>query len=329
MPAASQPAADRSRANAIPNPSPKQSAWLAAAILAMIAIPAAVTLHSVRHPVRLDATSTNPSPYGYTWSLLLFIVPIVAILFWFVPHERITIPKRVLKKALWVLVLLGCALDFFCANKLFVYPNRLATLGIPAPALGGPVPVEEYVFYLTGFIAILLIYVWLSEYWLAAYSVADYADGAKAIDRLFQFHPTSAVLGIGLIAAAIVFKKFVSPVSEGWPWYWMILVGAGFVPSMSFFPTARPVINWRAFILTVFFVVLISLLWEATLAVPYGWWGYQPKQMMGVFIGAWAGLPLEAVCVWIAVSYGAVIVFEVLKLWQASGKTAKKAFTGQ
>jgi len=38
MPAASQPAADRSRANAIPNPSPKQSAWLAAAILAMIAL---------------------------------------------------------------------------------------------------------------------------------------------------------------------------------------------------------------------------------------------------------------------------------------------------
>ena len=41
---------------------------------------------------------------------------------------------------------------------------------------------------------------------------------------------------------------------------------------------------------------------EATLAVPYGWWDYQQKQMMGLFIGAWAGLPIEAVVVWIAVT---------------------------
>jgi len=41
---------------------------------------------------------------------------------------------------------------------------------------------------------------------------------------------------------------------------------------------------------------------SATLAVPYGWWGYQQKQMMGLFIGAWAGLPIEAVVVWIAVT---------------------------
>jgi hypothetical protein len=329
MTSASQPAPARLDAGTAPNPSPKQSALLAAAILGMIAIPAAITLHTVSHPVQSVPTSANPSPYGYTWSLLLFIVPIVAILFWFVPHERVHIPKKVMKKALWILVLTGCALDFFCANRFFVYPNRLATLRIGAPALGGPVPIEEYVFYLTGFIAILLIYVWLSEYWLAAYSVSDYAGSARELKRLLQFHPSSAAVGVLLIVAAILFKKLLSPVPDGWPWYWMILVGAGFVPSMSFFPTARPVINWRAFILTVFFVVLISLLWEATLAVPYGWWGYQPRQMMGVFIGAWAGLPLEAVCVWIAVSYGAVIVFEVLKLWQASGKPARKAFTGR
>jgi hypothetical protein len=51
--------------------------------------------------------------------------------------------------------------------------------------------------------------------------------------------------------------------------------------------------------------------------------------MMGLSIGAWAGLPIEAVCVWIAVTYGTVIVFEVFKLWQASGKTAKRAFLGR
>jgi hypothetical protein len=63
----------------------------------------------------------------------------------------------------------GCATDFFFASRFFVFENPGATLGISAPALNKPVPVEEYIFYLTGFIAVLLIYLWLDEYWLAKY----------------------------------------------------------------------------------------------------------------------------------------------------------------
>ena len=74
--------------------------------------------------------------------------------------------------------------------------------------------------------------------------------------------------------------------------------------------------------------MLISLLWEATLALPYGWWNYQHREMMGLFIGAWADLPVEAVFVWIAVSYGTVIFFEAVKIWQASGRSAKEALLG-
>lgn len=101
-----------------------------------------------------------------------------------------------------------------------------------------------------------------------------------------------------------------------------------FVPAVSFYPTARHFINWRAFSLTLFFILLVSLLWEATLGVAYQWWGYQPKQMIGLHIGAWAGLPIEAVCVWIAVTYATAIVFEIVKLWQPSEKPAKDAFLG-
>jgi hypothetical protein len=81
--------------------------------------------------------------------------------------------------------------------------------------------------------------------------------------------------------------------------------------------------------LTLFIIVLVSLLWEATLAVPYKWWGFQDAQMTGLFIKAWARLPIEEVGVWIAVTYATVIVFEVFKLWQASGKKAKHAFLGK
>ena len=49
---------------------------------------------------------------------------------------------------------------------------------------------------------------------------------------------------------------------------------------------------------------------------------------MGLSIGAWSGLPIEAVFVWIAVTYVTTIVFEVMKLWSACRKTIREAFLG-
>jgi hypothetical protein len=304
------------------------AAGIVVGMLAMVVIPAALTLHSVREPGTLNV-GANPSPHGYTWSLLLFIVPILVIAVWFVPGEGLEIPRRAFRWTIGILVPIGWLLDVICAQWFFVFPNPKATLGISAPALGRPVPVEEYVFYLTGFITILLLYVWLSEYWLAAYTVEDYAGEARALRRLLQFHPMSLVLAVGLLAVAIVHKKWFSAVPEGWPGYFIVLVAGGLIPSVSFYPATRRFINWRALSLTLFIILLVSLLWEATLALPYGWWNYQHGAMMGVFIGAWSGLPIEAVMVWLAVTYGTVILFEVVKIWQASGRRAKEAFLGK
>jgi hypothetical protein len=310
------------------DPSPRLSAWIVAAMVAMIAVPAAITLRTVSSPGTLLVSGSNPTPHGYSWSLLLFVVPIVVILFWFVPGEGVEIPRRAFCWTIGILVPIGFALDFFFAHRFFVFPNSGATLGIGAPALGNPVPVEEYIFYFTGFLCVLLLYLWLDEFWLRAYNVPDYPGESKKISRLLQFHPMSAMVGVALIVAAVVYKKMFSTSPDGLPGYFIVLVAGGFVPAVSFFPTARPFINWRALSLTLFFILLVSMLWEATLAVPYGWWGYRPEQMMGLFIGAWARLPIEAVCVWIAVTYGTVIVFEIFKLWHASGRTAKDAFLG-
>ena len=54
-------------------------------MLAMIVIPASITFNTVRVPAKLDLANPDPTPYGYTWSLLLFIVPIVIIAFWLLP----------------------------------------------------------------------------------------------------------------------------------------------------------------------------------------------------------------------------------------------------
>ncbi|HEX4031745.1 MAG TPA: hypothetical protein VHX20_15350 [Terracidiphilus sp.] len=310
-------------------PNSRQSAWLVAAMLAMIAIPAGITLHTVRQPAAITIAGANPTPHGYSWSLLLFALPIVVIGGWFLPGEQVHIAKRAFGKTLLILVPIGFGLDFFFAHRFFTYSNAGATLGVGAPALGGPIPVEEYIFYFTGFLAVLLIYIWLDEYWMAAYSRLGYDGEAKLVRRLFGFHLSSLLVGLALIVAAILYKKYLSPFPQGFPGYFIVLVIGSTVPSAGFFKTARPFINWRAFSLTLFMILLISLFWEATLAVPYGWWGYQPGAMLGLFIGAWAGLPIEAVLVWISVTYATTIIYEVLKIATSRKSVAHDAAAPQ
>ena len=198
------------------DPSPRLSAWLVAAMLAMVALPAAITLFAVRSPGTLQVSSSNPTPHGYTWSLLLFIVPIVVIGFWFVPAEGVEIPRRAFWRTIGLLVPLGCGLDFFFAHSFFVSAIPGATLGIKAPALGAPVPVEEYIFYFTGFLCVLLIYVWLSEFWLAAYNVPI----IRVSLRRFSSAPVPSNLGDRWRAAdrmAVVYKKMFSPFQTVFP----------------------------------------------------------------------------------------------------------------
>src|SRR2546421_5359007 len=226
-------------------------------MLAMVAVPAGIALHTVRIPAPTQTPPADATPYGYTVSLLLFIIPIIVIGWWFVPQEGIKIPKRAFSRTISVLFIAGCALDYFFANRFFTYRNPAATLRIPAPALGGPVPIEEYVFYLTGFIVVLLIYVWLDEYWLLAYNVPDYPAEAKKLRRLLQFHPTSLVLGLALIGLAIAYKKLVSH-SPGFPGYFTLLVAGGIVPAGRLFSLFPPALHLAALRLALFLFFFVG-----------------------------------------------------------------------
>ena len=311
-----------------PSPSPRASFLLVMGILVMIAIPAALTLHTARIAPAVDQNARDLTPYGYTISLLLFIVPILAISIWFMPCERVRISRTSFWRTIALLFPLGVILDYFFARFFFTFPNLNATSGIRAPAMGGGVPVEEYLFYFTGFVAVLLIYIWLDEYWLAAYSIPIDAARRTDFDRLLRFHPASLILGIVLIGGAILFRNFVAG-PPGIPGYFIFLVVGALGPSALLFPSALPVINWRAFGLTFFLILLISLLWEATLALPYGWWGFRDEQMIGIYVTAWSRLPIEEVCVWCAVTYATAIVYETVRRWHCSGKSAAHAFLGR
>jgi len=234
----------------------------------MIAVPAGLALHTVHIPAQLKSTPADATPYGYTVSLLLFIVPIIVIGWWFVPQEGIRIPKQAFWRTILVLFLGGSSLEITSLPIVSSHtPTTRPRWGSQRPPWVGLCPLRSMSFYFTGFVAVLLVYIWLDEYWQVAYNLPDYPAEAKKLQRLLQFHPTSLVLGLALIGLAIAYKKFVSH-SQGFPGYFTFLVAGGIVAAVSFFPSARAFINWHALSLTLFMILLISMFWEATLAVP-------------------------------------------------------------
>ncbi len=71
---------------------PRLSSWLVLVLLVMIVIPATITLNTVQFPGTLQISNSNPTPFGYTISLSLFIIPIIVIGGWLVPSESLAFP---------------------------------------------------------------------------------------------------------------------------------------------------------------------------------------------------------------------------------------------
>ena len=130
---------------------PKEPFQVVFLIAALLIVPAALTLRTVEHPVALTATSANPTPLGYTISLLLFLVPARRAGRWFFRRSDLTLQRKAFWRTIAILAPLGFVLDLLFGNAFFTFPNARATLGIDVPSLGGPIPVEEFIFYLTGF----------------------------------------------------------------------------------------------------------------------------------------------------------------------------------
>jgi len=298
-------------------------------LICILVIPVALTLNSVTTPATVAQNSDNPTPFGYTISLSLFLFPMFALLFWMRRCNKLEFQKKAFLYTIGILAPTGIILDVLFGNAFFTFQNHNAALGIMFPAVGGPLPIEELIFYVSGFTTVLLLYIWCDDYWFEKYNVPDYHAESAKIDKVLQFHWPSVVIGIGLIVFAMVYKKLLSQSSEGYPWYFVYITVVALVPSMAFFPSVKKFINWRAFSFTFFIIVLISLIWETTLALPYQWWGFQDRAMMGLFIGAWHNLPIEEVAVWFSVSYATVIIFETIKIVLTSPLPLRSLFYSQ
>jgi len=287
-------------------------------MIVVLAIPFALTLMTIKEqrPLVTDL-NVNPTPYGYTWSLTLFLVPGLVLGVW----QWLRRENPIQKRAFWITAALlagaGVVLDVCFGLRFFTFDNPQATLGKTfwgfslTGGLKQDLPIEELGFYFFGVVAVLLVYVWGDEFWFGAYNIDD--SPRQNTQQMICIHPASAFVGVILFAVGWLYKRYAPHAPhEGFPGYFLFLTAVGTIPSILFFPVANPYINWRAFSLAFFFILLVSLFWEATLAVPYQWWGYQPRQMIGLTINGFSGLPVEAPMLWMGITWATIIVYETI-----------------
>lgn len=248
----------------------------------------------------------------YTVSLLIWIVPIIAMTAFFI-KKRLLSPEKSFALIVTVVALAttGIALDLLFAEFFFLFPNARAVLGIFIKGI----PIEEFVFYVTGFWFIIFVYVFCDEYFLKKYNVPDkrYARFRARLKRILYVHLRSAWYALFMMAAAFAAKRLLNPTGALLPGYFMFLIITAYLPSFLFYRVTKSFINWRAFIFSMLVTVLISIIWEVTLALPRGYWDYRHGAMLGIFIGVWHGLPIEAVTVWIFCTL-VILMYEYVKI---------------
>ncbi len=266
------------------------------------------------------------SRYQYTWSLLIFLLPVATILYWFwaSPEHELRPVRRAFVTTLLILAPMGIVLNLCWADDFFVYANHEAVVwrGVPALDLTGldwqnPIPLEEFAFYVSGFLAMLLLYVWGDEVFFARYNEpyrqTDYRQAAREAGDLLRFSVVPVIVALAVLGAGWGYKLALG--HPGFPGYLAYLMFIPFVVTVTLARVALPCINWQAFSLMFLLVLVDSVVWEVTLAIPNGWWGYRREAMVGVFIAPWQELPIEAVLVWVLATFATVTLFEALKLF--------------
>ncbi len=303
----------------------------------VIWLPAFLTLHTVDVPrpvVPLDV-HPDPTPLGYTVSLVLWFIPALAILVHLLVQKLEGFPWKSLGITVAVLLVLGLVLDVAFGNLFFVFPNRGATTGVFFPGWDWTtmrfvvnIPLEEVFFYLFGDAVALLIYLWCDRFWLKLYSrnANPYLYGDEGPLVKIAWWPLA--LGLAMVGAAWAYKAMIAK-QPGFPAYFLFLVAVAFVPATLFFTKVKQRINWRAYLCTALTMFFISMLWECTIAFPYGWWAYKEPMMMGMDIFAWSRLPAEEPFLWLLVTFASVMIFEAIHAAVGSDHPASTTVLGE
>jgi hypothetical protein len=294
---------------------------------------------------------------GYTKSLALVVLPLAFLLLWYYRNRDGLMNLRPIMKAqrrvIYLVTGLWVVLDVLFANLFFTFPvessriyPRLTILGYTwtgagceslagvfnASCWGWNIPVEELVFYLGSVAVLNFLYMWGAEDCYSLYSLPRpiYEERARKVGRLLAVDKRILIIGLSIFVVAVFVKLsgWGHSNTEGFPWY----LGAQLVivlgPLAAFSRQVRLFTNPRASLVVAAVTVLISVIWEATLALRYGWWNYQMTSMVGPTVAPWSNLPIEAWFLWVSVTWGVMVNYEVAKIKGVSGKSWRDTILG-
>ena len=294
--------------------------WLNLGWLVMLVVTFAV-------PLALD-------PFGrltYFTSLALWGIPILYLwpVFTMITAEGTGRRRRALRWTAGFIVVLGILLDFVFGHLTLRFPGCAAPPGagpyvLCLPAVSGRVPLEELLFYAMGPVAMVLAYACTDERWLSRYNPKD-----DLVDlKLIQLSPRLVVVAAGAALAALILWR----VNGTFPTYFAFLAAGAVLPAMFLYRTIGTLTNWPAFAVTTLYVLVTSIVWEVTLAIPRQWWGYEPSGMIGLTITAWsrgdAIFPVEAAVVWLFAPFASILTYEFAKALTHHPRAIKDALFG-
>lgn len=286
-----------------------------------------VLVVTVAVPLGVDAAGR----LTYFTSLVLWGIPILYLwpVFHMITAEGTGRRRRALRRTAGTIVGLGIVLDFLLGYLTLRFPGCAEPAGSSPyvwclPAVGGAVPVEELLFYAMGPLAIVLVYACADELWLSRYNPQD-----NLIDlKLIQVSPRLALVAAAAAVAALVLWR----VNGTFPTYFVFLSAGALLPAVFLYRAIGGLTNWPAFALTTLYVMVTSLIWEVTLAIPREWWGYNPAGMVGVTIAAWsrgdAIFPVEAAVVWLFAPFSSVLTYEFAKALTHHPRATRVALFG-
>jgi hypothetical protein len=279
-------------------------------------------------PLTLDAYDA----LTYFTSLLIWLIPIVYLwpLFRTITAEGTGRRRRALRVSIAAIVGLGTVLDFLLGHFILTFPGCAAeSVAQPyvlcLPAVGGSIPIEELLFYALGPVVMVLLYACADERWLKLYNPEDELLNVK----LLQVSPRLVLAGVGVIVACVV----VWQMTGSFPLYALFLGASALLPTMFLYRSIGRLINWPALAVTAMFILLASIIWEVTLAVPRAWWGYEADGMLGIIIRAWSAgdaiFPVEAAFVWIVAPLFTVFTYEFAKAFFHHPGSTRAALFGR
>ena len=286
-----------------------------------------VLVLTIAVPLGLDAAGR----LTYFTSLSLWGIPILYLwpVFRLITAEGTGRRRRALHWTVGTIVVLGIVLDFVFGHLTLRFPGCSEPLGagpyvLCLPALRGSVPVEELLFYAMGPVAMVLVYACADERWLSRYNPKD-----DLLDlKLVQLSPRLAIVAAGAALTALVLWR----VNGTFPTYFAFIAAGALLPAMFLYRTIGNLTNWPAFAVTMLYVLVTSVIWEVTLAIPRQWWNYEPSGMIGLTIGAWSRgdeiFPVEAAAVWLFAPFSSILTYEFAKALTHHPRAIKVALFG-